>query len=34
MEWDRTAEKPLTEPVINQVTDVYMRHQGLNILIR
>ena len=28
MAWRRTADKPLSEPMLNQFTDTYMRHWG------
>ena len=27
MAWRRTGDKPLSEPMLNQFTDAYMRHQ-------
>ena len=28
MAWRRTGDKPLPEPMMTQLTDAYMRHQG------
>ena len=28
MAWRRTGYKPLSEPMLTQITDAYMRHQG------
>ena len=28
MNWRRTGDKPLPEPMMTQFTDVYMRHYG------
>ena len=28
MAWQRTGDKPLPEPVMTQITNVYMRHQA------
>ena len=28
MAWGRIGDKPLSEPMLNQFTDAYMRHYG------
>ena len=28
MAWRRTGDKPLSDPLLSQFTDAYMRHKG------